>query len=830
MPRAARLAGAFGLGLCLSLARIDGLQPFGTAAFYGSLAMGPEVLGPLGAAVVLGSGAVAGGAQALASLATVTIGWALAKAAPPDGRFPAPSRQAALVAAGVTVLVRVVGWGASRAHVPHWWIETAAQSAATGALVRLWGPMLSALWGGVPWQTRAPGERAAASLSLAGAVCLGLQALAWGPLQPAAVASPFLTLAAASVGGAPAGASVAVVTASALALGDSRWVLYGLAVAAGGVAATAACGLRRRWMGVLAVASVAAASVSAPSPEWVGWALAHSAVAGLAFAAMPGRALALLERRLASWAGAPGPEDGAQAGDFGLSEPVVQWAAARVQATLAQLAGMVEALRAAYEAAPHSDGPAEQAHRLVEMVQARCCAACSSWEHCWEAHGYASFWDVLQLVQAARETGPGVLPGLPESLAARCVQPVRLSGSAMDVVSLVAAEEEARAKLQRESRRLACELEGVARVLEEARLGLGRQLQQVDGEAQARLARHLGRSGWPASWVFVCGRGARREVAVQLRRPCPGPGQCAARLVALVSEAEGWVYAARQSACRFGQDGPAGAGCRVELVRRPRFGVQVAFMTRCRSGEECSGDSFTRLELGPAAAALVVSDGMGSGPEAARESEAALRMACAALASGLDPAAAIRSANAALVARSVDERFATLDVVLLDLAQGELELAKAGAFPSFILRDGRLEPLEGRALPAGIVPSVEVEVLRRPVADGDALVMLTDGAARLGSAVEGCLQHAADLLAVGPDDPGRPDARQVAQTVMACLDQLTGGEWPDDVTAAVAVIHELDADPGLAYTDSGSMRPARGWRASKQRQRRSGSVRRGPSP
>jgi len=198
---------------------------------------------------------------------------------------------------------------------------------------------------------------------------------------------------------------------------------------------------------------------------------------------------------------------------------------------------------------------------------------------------------------------------------------------------------------------------------------------------------------------------------------------------------------------------------------------------------------------------------MGSGPEAARESETAVRLAEAALAAGAGAAEAIQVANAVLLARAPDERFATLDVALVDLATGELELGKAGAYPTLVAYASGVERIEGRALPAGIVAAVDVEPIRRPLEDGAVVVMVTDGAGELGEAAEGCLAGALEALRTKEAEGLAAEA--MLERVMDRLDRMATGRWPDDVTVALMTARQLDLAGVPAYTGIGAKRSAR---------------------
>ena len=83
--------------------------------------------------------------------------------------------------------------------------------------------------------------------------------------------------------------------------------------------------------------------------------------------------------------------------------------------------------------------------------------------------------------------------------------------------------------------------------------------------------------------------------------------------------------------------------------------------------------------------------------------------------------------NSILVLRSTDDSFATIDISVMDLYEGEVEFCKVGAAPTFIKREDYVEAIRAATLPAGILSEVEVELIHKKVNNGDLVIMLSDG-------------------------------------------------------------------------------------------------------
>lgn len=157
--------------------------------------------------------------------------------------------------------------------------------------------------------------------------------------------------------------------------------------------------------------------------------------------------------------------------------------------------------------------------------------------------------------------------------------------------------------------------------------------------------------------------------------------------------------------------------CRVRLVTATA-GVPM-------KGSALTGDALAMRRAGDTAI-FILSDGMGTGDAAHRESSTAAALLADMLSVGYDEDAAQRGVND-LMLLCGEETYATLDAALVDLMTGELRMLKFGAPPSYILREGRVRLIESPALPAGILPEARAGVCGAQLRRNDAFVMMTDG-------------------------------------------------------------------------------------------------------
>lgn len=199
-----------------------------------------------------------------------------------------------------------------------------------------------------------------------------------------------------------------------------------------------------------------------------------------------------------------------------------------------------------------------------------------------------------------------------------------------------------------------------------------------------------------------------------------------------------------------------------------------------RLDTEC-GDSHLLHYLDTGKYIITLSDGMGTGRRAAKESHAIVDLLNNFLRAGFDKTVAVKLINSIMVMKSAQEAFATVDMCVIDLCTGEVEFIKNGAEPGYIKRADYTEVVRSASLPVGLVSAMEVETFARRLDTGDFVVMVTDGIK--SKAVKRDWVY--DMI--DEADPNIP-ARELADRIMEKSVALKGGMPDDDVTVIVLKI------------------------------------------
>ena len=146
-----------------------------------------------------------------------------------------------------------------------------------------------------------------------------------------------------------------------------------------------------------------------------------------------------------------------------------------------------------------------------------------------------------------------------------------------------------------------------------------------------------------------------------------------------------------------------------------------------KKGEKYSGDNYTFCESPGNQVVMSLSDGMGSGEAAARESKQVVELTEQLLETGFSPRAALKLVNTVLLLAGPEQHPATLDLSCIDLHTGVLEAMKLGAVPTFIIGEEGVEIMEAGEVPMGVLNGVEPVLMSRKLWEGDRIVMVSDG-------------------------------------------------------------------------------------------------------
>lgn len=163
-----------------------------------------------------------------------------------------------------------------------------------------------------------------------------------------------------------------------------------------------------------------------------------------------------------------------------------------------------------------------------------------------------------------------------------------------------------------------------------------------------------------------------------------------------------------------------------KLVRKKKFSSLTSISKDSNSEDEICGDSYTFGERANIHFSAI-SDGMGIGKKAHKESSVAIELLEKLMDINMDKNLIIKTLNSVLRAKSTDEIFTTLDLSFIDLYTGKLQIIKNGCPATFIKRGSEVKVINSTSLPIGILEDIHLNIYEEELEDGDIVIMMSDG-------------------------------------------------------------------------------------------------------
>lgn len=217
----------------------------------------------------------------------------------------------------------------------------------------------------------------------------------------------------------------------------------------------------------------------------------------------------------------------------------------------------------------------------------------------------------------------------------------------------------------------------------------------------------------------------------------------------------------------------------MECEARASFFAEGGFA--CAAGEsgEVSGDSIRLFDSPDLYSYALIADGMGSGKVAKRTSGFVCDFLSVILGTGASKASSLHMLNGIL--RSAEEECSVaIDLFELDRIRGECSFLKSGAASSYIKRGGSLFRIKSETVPLGLLKTVDAELIRADVTEGDFVIMISDGISGNGEDAPWLLE----LL--GKSFPRDADVKGLADKILA--EAIKNSKRRDDMSVLVLKI------------------------------------------
>lgn len=356
---------------------------------------------------------------------------------------------------------------------------------------------------------------------------------------------------------------------------------------------------------------------------------------------------------------------------------------------------------------------------LVENVAQRVCKTCRNSKKCWIEDYISTYKVVAGLLKATNVRGWAENYDLPPQFKNVCYNPQALVLETNKVYELYRVNTVWESKIAESRKLINQQLTDVSEVVKniasEIENGYSFEL-----EAEEKIIELLDNLGIKVTNVSVM---KEKEERYQVRvsvNGCKQENVCRFVIAPAVEKVLKRRFYPQYKACNSNT-------CTVNLVEREWYEAETGISRVRQKGEKEWGDSYAIIRPGDGKIIIALSDGMGSGSSAAKESNETVHLLEGMLVAGIDKETAVKLINSVLILKSYDENFATIDMLVFDLYTGVGEFIKTGSAGSYIKKGKKVVCLKSSSLPTGIVGAIEPAKSSMKFSGGDVIIIASDG-------------------------------------------------------------------------------------------------------
>ena len=197
---------------------------------------------------------------------------------------------------------------------------------------------------------------------------------------------------------------------------------------------------------------------------------------------------------------------------------------------------------------------------------------------------------------------------------------------------------------------------------------------------------------------------------------------------------------------------------------------------------EIGGDFYDYIPIDDRRVGFVIADVSGKGVGAAIYMAVSRTILRTVAVEGGNPAECLQRLNALLCADSAAGMFVTVCYGILDLETGELQYAKGGHPPPFVVGNGSVRMLEMTGdIVVGVMENQPFHVLRERLAPGDYVVLYTDGVNEAMNEANECFEI--ERLSAVLEQAPRESCRTITEAILGAVTTYQGqARQSDDIT------------------------------------------------
>lgn len=414
---------------------------------------------------------------------------------------------------------------------------------------------------------------------------------------------------------------------------------------------------------------------------------------------------------------------------------------------------------------------------MIESLADRVCQDCEMNNKCWGRELHSTFSDFGELMLSCESKNVY----LPKDLNVKCVKRTTLLKSAEELFSTYTINEALKSRLIEGRSVVASQINNMANTVSSI---LGDFNNNVNSclEIDKLLRKTLVKNHIRYENVYsYTDRKGRLKIKIKVSS-ADGENYCRKSIIPVISELVRTPLSIADEGCKIN---PQTGECSITIEESYKYNVTSHVAFNVKDGEKYSGDSYSFGQNKVGEYVTIVSDGMGSGPEAGLESEAAIELIEKFMEGGFSEVTMLNAVNSIMGMKfSEDEKFTTLDMNSIDLYTGEVEFIKVGASMSFIKRGTEIEVINSSSLPFGIVDDINITPVKRKVKNGDIIVTISDGVTDIDKANIGDYSWIVSYLEGEQNNP-----ELISKEILSLAKKKCNGRVLDDMTVVVSKLY-----------------------------------------
>lgn len=420
----------------------------------------------------------------------------------------------------------------------------------------------------------------------------------------------------------------------------------------------------------------------------------------------------------------------------------------------------------------HDDIVRKEVASLITNTAQKACSDCSLRFCCWQKKSAETKKSVMQLLSAAQHRGKATTNDVSNELKSRCIRTENLLRSFNDSYEMYRTNLMWQKRLS-DSKTLACvQMGSIANLLNE----MSKENQTIaDAPTKSLIRTALDGAGFVPENITAYFRD-NGNLLIELKFPAAEYKDDMKHIIAsCLTEALGVKF-------RFNDVLRDTNTITITYSMCERFCRSTGAASMKKHGESVCGDSFTTVNLPDGRFVAAISDGMGSGVNAASESRNTIELLKTFLHCGFDVIHALRLINSSLMMTGTEEIFSTVDLCSINMHTGVADFVKIGGASTYIKCGSNVEKLTSSSLPAGILEEINPKRFSRKIDEECLIIMVSDGIESASNDDTWLEKRLAVMDTINP--------HVIADKILELALYFNGGKAKDDMTVIATRVWE----------------------------------------